>query len=154
MSLKLLANLFSTAQGRAVMNDPEHAKALISFCTHSFSSCNHKVTFHAALVLFNYLLTFENTSRRPYVAVLGLALRAIVKVLSNGELVDKDTLVALLLCECRILFKNHDMVQMVENAFKPIFKETHEKLKERQGAVPEVLQAIQDVIKMVDLEDK
>ena len=41
----------------------ERGKALIEFCNKSFSSCNPKVVYHAALVLFNYLLTFEKDTK-------------------------------------------------------------------------------------------
>ena len=79
-------------------------------------------------------------------------MKAIGQVLAKTDLSDKDTLVALLLCECRILFKNHELVSMVEGEFKQAFKAVHQGIKERQGSVPEVAQAIQDVTKMVDLE--
>ena len=59
MSLKMLANIFSTSEGRGVMQDIGRGKDLIQFCTKSFTSCNPKVVYHAALVLFNYLLAYE-----------------------------------------------------------------------------------------------
>lgn len=68
MSLKFLANVFSTPQGRASMRDPEKARAVIEFCNLSFGSCNPKVAIHAGLVLFNYLLAFETESKKPYFA--------------------------------------------------------------------------------------
>jgi len=40
-------------------------------------------------------------------------LKAIDEVLSNTQLADKDTIVALLVCECRLLYKNHDIVTWV-----------------------------------------
>lgn len=64
MSLKMLANIFTTPKGRASMTDPDKRGSLIEFCTKSFSSCNPKVVSHAAIVLFNYLLAFESESKK------------------------------------------------------------------------------------------
>ena len=58
--------------------------------------------------------------------------------------------ICLLLCECRILYKNQDMVTWVEEQFKLFFRETHAELESRT-AIPEVKQAIQDLHSMVDL---
>ena len=98
MSLKMLANIFSTARGRASMTDPEKSRSLIEFCNKSFTSCNHKVIFHTALVLFNYLLAFEKVSKKDLQPILELSFRAANEALGNQSLVDKDTLVAILLC--------------------------------------------------------
>ena len=77
MSLKLLANIFSTSKGKDVMRDPEKANSLIGFCNISFTSCNNKVAIHAALVLFNYLLVFEKESKKAQKPMLELAARGI-----------------------------------------------------------------------------
>ena len=154
MALKLLANIFATAPGKAVMTDPEKAQALVGFCTKSFSSCNPKVAYFSALVLFNYQLTFENAKKKNMQALYEQAFKAIDEVLNNVELVDKDTLVALLLAQCRLLFKNHDMTVWVETDFKSFFCETHTKLKNGpQGAIAEVGQALQDIYSMVKIEE-
>lgn len=64
MSLKMLANVFSTGQGKSVMQDIDRGQALIDFCNKSFASCNPKVVFHAAIVLFNYLLSYERDHKQ------------------------------------------------------------------------------------------
>ena len=139
MCLKLLANVFTTAKGRASMRDKAKASYLIEFCNTSFKSCNPKVTFHAAIVLFNYLLAFETESKKPYNHLLEQSIRAIDEVLKKPEITDKDTLVALLLCICRVLFKNHEMCVWVEDAAQKFFKDTMVALKERSAALaPEV----------------
>lgn len=46
------------------MQDLEKGKALIAFCYKSLGSCNHKVVYHSALVLFNYLLAYESDSKK------------------------------------------------------------------------------------------
>lgn len=37
---------------------------MIDFCTKSFMSCNEKVVYHAAMVLFNYILCFESDNKK------------------------------------------------------------------------------------------
>jgi len=66
-------------------------------------------------------------------------------------MIDKDTILALLLCECRILYKNQEMVTWVEEQFKLFFKETHTELSARTSHL-EIKQAIEDLFSMVTLE--
>lgn len=61
------------------------------------------------------------------------ALKAIDEVLSDRDLVDAETLLAVLLCECRILFCNVEVCGWVEDSFKVYFQETHTELKKRVG---------------------
>jgi hypothetical protein len=42
-------------------------------------------------------------------------------VLSDRELVDPETLLAVLLCECRILYCNADVCSWVEDSFRVYF---------------------------------
>ena len=70
MSLKLLANIFVTNEGRSAMQDIERGRELIQFCNMSFASCNHKVIYHASLVLFNFLLAFELDNKRELQRIL------------------------------------------------------------------------------------
>ena len=65
---------------------------------------------------------------------------------------DKDTLLSLLVCECRILYRNQDMVTFVEEQFKMFFKETHAEIDGRVE-FPDVKQAIEDVRSMVELSE-
>jgi len=60
-------------------------------------------------------------------------------------------MLSLLLCECRILYRNQEMVTWVEEQFKLFFKETHTDLSSR-ATFPEVKDAIQDLLSMVSLE--
>jgi len=140
MSLKLLANVFATPKGRASMTDEEKARSLIEFCNKSFTSCNHKVAFHAALVLFNYLLAFETVNKRGVLPLLQHSVEAINNVLANAALEDKDTLVALLLCLCRLLFKNHELTVWVEDQYlETAMQQTMNGLKARAASLaPEV----------------
>ena len=100
-------------------------------CTRSFLSCNDKIVHHAALVLFNYVLCFEKDDKRELQPTLELAMKAIDEVLGNIDMVDIDALKALLMCECRILFKNSSMCAWVEDHFKLFFTETHSEVKKR-----------------------
>ena len=151
MALKMMANMFSTQQGRTVMQDLDRGSSLIDFCNKSFSSCNHKVVYHAALVLFNFLLSYEADTKKKLQGVLEQAFKSIDEAVSNQAMTDKETLLALLLCECRILYKNHEMVTWVEEQFKLFFKETHTELEGRTTH-PEIKQAVADLFSMVTLE--
>lgn len=86
-------------------------------------------------------------------SVMEVAFKQIDEALSSEHVKDEDTLVAALLCECRILYKNNEMVTWVEETFKLFFVETHNQLKEKTQS-SKVKQAIADVMSMVDLEDK
>lgn len=153
MSLKLLANIFATPKGRDAMQDEERGQALIDFCAKSFTSINPKVVYHAALVLFNYLLTYQKESKKSIQNLLEAAFKAIDEALQTEGLADEETLSALLLCECRILYKNHEMVTWVEENFKLFFVETHNTLKEKSSS-NKVKQSVEDVMSMVNLEEK
>ena len=155
MSLRFLANIFHTPKGRAQMADAERAKSLIEFCTRSFSSCNHKIVFHAGLVLFNYLLCFEKEGKKHLQSVLEQAFTALNEVLwKANEEANKDMLIASLMCMCRLMYKNHEMTVWVEQSLKESFKSTISGLKERTAAQPvEVSQAIADVLSMVKLDE-
>ena len=87
--------------------------------------------------------------------MLELAVTAINdQVLMNSQIADKDTLIAVLLCLCRLLYKNHDLTKWVETTFKETFKATLLSLAERASALPdEVKFAIKDVGSMVKLDD-
>ena len=156
MSLKMLANIFTTPKGRASMQDADKRGSLIEFCTKSFGSCNPKVVSQAGIVLFNYLLAFESESKKPIQGLLEQAITAINdQVLANPNINDKDTLIAVLLCLCRLLYKNHDLTKWVETSFKETFKTTMAALTERASTLPdEVKFAIKDVGMMVNLEDQ
>lgn len=124
MCFKLLANMFTTAGGRAVMQDIEKAKTLIEFCNQSFTSCNNKVIMHSALVLFNYLLTSENQNRKPLNDTLQQSITMLEQVWQNEAQNERDVLMTTLLCMCRILYKSHDLTTWVEENFKSAFKGT------------------------------
>ena len=151
MSLRLLANIFASEKGRAAMQSIERGKSLISFCSKSFASCNTQVVLTSAYVLFNYLMTYEADSKSKLQQELEQGLKSIDEALSNQALADKDTMLALLLCECRILYRNNDTVTWVEEQFKLFFKETHTDLSNR-AAFPEVKEAVQDLLSMVTLD--
>ena len=138
------------------MQDGEKRGCLIEFCTKSFGSCNPRVVSHAGIVLFNYLLAFENESKKDIQGLLEQAVTAINdKVLSNVSMNEKDTLIAVLLCLCRLLYKNHDLTKWVETTFKATFKATLLSLAERSSTLAdEVKFAIKDVGSMVNLEDQ
>lgn len=66
---------------------------------------------------------------------------------------DKDCLIAVLLCTCRLLFKNHDLTKWVETQYKETFKTTLASMNERASGLPEEVKfAIKDVSMMINLE--
>lgn len=80
-------------------------------------------------------------------------MKALDEVLSDKEINDQEVLLAAILCECRILYQNPDMCQWVEETFKLFFLETHQELKKRVQFTT-VKEAIEDVLSLVDLEQK
>jgi len=84
---------------------------------------------------------------------LEVAFKSIDEVLGDETLVDQETLVAVLLCECRMLYLNTGLCVWLEESFKLFFTETHNALKKRVNNTA-VEQAIEDVISLVDLEEK
>lgn len=66
------------------------------------------------MCLFNQLLCWEGESLGPLCTELKASLKAIDTCLGNKELKDIETLKALLLCECRILYLNHEICTWVE----------------------------------------
>jgi hypothetical protein len=61
---------------------------------------------------------------------------------------DKDALIGLLLCECRMLYQNKYAWEYVLQKLEPDFKKNHEALKKR---IPEkeVKECVNDVLLMV-----
>lgn len=80
------------------------------------------------------------------------AMKAIDTCLNNKG-VEEETLKTLLLSECRILYRNHDMCQWVEDQFNMFFTETHTDLKVRTQDA-NTKDAIDDVTSMVEFEKK
>ena len=152
-SLKFLANIFQTSEGKKAMQNVEKGIELLEFCTKSFSSCNEKVVYHAAMVMFNYMLCFESDNKKALQESLQKAMKQIDEVLGDMNMVDQDALKALMLCECRILYKNSGMCSWVEDHFRLFFTETHNEVKKRTQ-IPAVKEVANDVLQMVDTEGK
>lgn len=83
-SLKFLANMFATDEGKKIMQDISNATDLIEFCSKSMDNCNQKVIYYAALVMFNVLLCFKE-SKIPLTKSLIEAVMAINKVISENQ---------------------------------------------------------------------
>jgi hypothetical protein len=100
--------------------------------------------------LFNHLLCLQKPASG---SDLEVALKACLEVLGNKE-ADNDTLMAVLMCECRIFYKNIDACALIEGgAHKSAFCQTHVQLRQRSGDQA-VQEACQDVVGMVDLTKK
>jgi hypothetical protein len=150
-SFMFLANLYSTESGRDLMQNEERALSLIQFCTRSFLSCSPKTVQYAAQCLFNHLLCTETDRLPKYSADLIQAIRAIDEVLGDKQNQDIDCLSAVLLVECRIMYKNHDVCSFMEDTFKQYFLETHTDLKRRHAANQSLAETCDDALSMVHL---
>lgn len=87
------------------MQDENKSTQVLQFCMSSLQSANLKTVQYAAICLFNHLLCFEGDKTHMN-EDLAEALKIILDVLADQTIDDQETLLALVLCECRILFKN------------------------------------------------
>ena len=104
-------------------------------------------------MLFNYVLCFESDNKKALQPTLENCFKTIDEALGDINIIDQDTLKALLLAECRILYKNSTMCSWVEDSFKLFFSETHSEVKKRTQHAS-VKEAIEDVLSMVNIEEK
>lgn len=82
-------------------------------------------------MLFNYVLCFESDNKKDLQPAFENCFKTIDEALGDINIVDQDTLKAMLLAECRILYKNSNMCSWVEDSFKLFFSETHNEVKKR-----------------------
>ena len=80
----------------------------MEFCGKSMSSVNSRTVLHAALLLFNHVMFYPNEHKKDMTNDLQVCFKQIDECLNDKNL-DSDTLISLLLCECRILFQNFEM---------------------------------------------
>ena len=64
--LQFLTNVFMTESGKQVMQDVEKGKQIMEFCSQCLTSCNQKVQYHSALLLFNYLLCYQKDNKKVF----------------------------------------------------------------------------------------
>lgn len=109
------------------------------------------------MALFNHLLCYEGDpkSLAKLNPDLIQAMKAIDEFLSSKDSasVDQETLLAVLLCECRVLYRNHEVCGWVEESFKSFFVETHTELRKR-SQIDSLKEAIDDVCSMVSIDSK
>jgi hypothetical protein len=87
------------------------------------SSSNVKVVYHTAIYLFNFILCWTADSKKALLPSLQHAMKALDEVLNDRDLLEDqdDTLVCLLICECRLLYCNKELCTWVEEEFKLFF---------------------------------
>lgn len=101
-----------------LLNIPGKSIALVEFCTVSFNSCNPKVVATASMVLFNHLLCYQSPDRSNIESALNTAIESISHRLRDEDIAnEKDTLVAMILCECRILYREVNACIWVQDKF-------------------------------------
>ena len=76
-------------------------------------------------------------------------MKAIDEVLAS--LTEVESVKAVLLCECRILYQNAGICEWVSESFAQYFSETHAKLRKRVSSDPAVGETIDDLMSMVEL---
>jgi hypothetical protein len=72
----------------------------------------------------------------------------IIEVLGDDTLVEPTAVLALLLCECRSLYKNTKLCEFITEKNEEIFKKNHQKLELRVKN-QKVKEAIDDVFMML-----
>lgn len=92
-------------------------------------SCNAKTVFTAAVIIFNHVLTFKGDLSSINNQLLPLLMTSI-EVLSNAMtqkgVNDEEAVMALLLAEIRMLYKNDAMTKKVGTEMKDKFLQVHQ----------------------------
>ena len=145
--LKMLANIYLTESGKDFMQGDDASAALIKFCQYSIQSITPKVVFHAAILLFNHVLCYKR-DKSNISQLLENALLKINELFADSSLVDFEASIALLLCECRILYTNKWICERITEKFEDIFKKNHQILELRVKN-QKVKEAIDDVFMML-----
>ncbi len=143
----MLANIYQTDSGKDFMQGEEASATIVNFCNYSFGSVNPKVVFTAAILLFNHILCFKR-DKSLLNELFEKALVNISEKLADEKLIDSEALSGLLLCECRIVYKNKHTVEFVKDKLEPQFRKNHQNLKTRSPAQG-VKEAVNDVILMI-----
>ncbi len=143
----MLANIYHTDSGKDFMQREDASAAIVNFCNFSFSSVNPKVVFTAAILLINHILCFK-LDKSLLNELFEKALVTISEKLADKKLVDPEALSGLLLCECRIVYKNKHAVEFIKNKLEPQFRKNHQNLKTRISAQV-VKEAVNDLLLMI-----
>lgn len=75
-------------------------------------------------------------------------MKKIIEVLDDETLVEPTAALALLLCECRILYKNKKLCEFITEKNEDTFKKSHQRLELRVKN-QKVKEAIDDVFMML-----
>jgi len=98
--------------------------------------------YTAAVVLFNHCVTYQ----RDLVHINDYLYNAIMKIMEViGSITDKDAVVALMLAESRMIYKNQYLLSNIVE-IKDKFVKVHREIKIDD---PQVKNSIQDVISLV-----
>jgi hypothetical protein len=77
------------------------------------------------------------------------ALQVISKVITDPLLTDAEALLALLICECRLIYQNKIAYDFVHAKMEPDFRKNHEELKKRMTSAKEVRECVNDILLML-----
>ena len=106
----------------------DQSNLIIDFCCFSLGSVSAKTVFTAGVVLFNHILTYKGDIKK-LTPKLQIAQKTIVETLRTQT--DKDALLAMLLAEIRIIYKNADLLHTLlwNEEKKDDFISVHKALK-------------------------
>mmetsp|Transcript_37000 Transcript_37000/g.35718 ORF Transcript_37000/g.35718 Transcript_37000/m.35718 type:complete len:133 (-) Transcript_37000:35-433(-) len=129
------------------MQSTEMVQSLAEFCTFSLDSCNPKVQFTAAIVLFNLVLCFKREKKIIFPQICE-ALAKVNSVITDTTVIDEEALMGMLLSECRMLYQNRDTCEYVQDKLGEAFQKNHIDLKNRTQSM-KVKECVMDVVSMV-----
>ena len=104
------------------MQGQDTSASLINFCSYSFESVNPKVVFTAAVVLFNHALCFKRDKALLQADYLNAIDKINSVILQNN---DQEALMALMLCECRMLYENRGLCEVIVEQKGDAIKKNH-----------------------------
>uniref|UniRef100_A0A7S3CJK8 PUL domain-containing protein n=1 Tax=Strombidium rassoulzadegani TaxID=1082188 RepID=A0A7S3CJK8_9SPIT len=145
VSLKMLGNIYQTGEGIEFISDTDVASEVIQFCEYSITSANPKSRFTAAVVLFNHVLTCKRDISliNPY--LLNFVKCVIENVASLSG--DSESMIAILLAENRILYKNQDILDSVLE-MKEKFVKAHKEIA-ASSSDKNVKEAVADLLSQI-----
>mmetsp|Transcript_31610 Transcript_31610/g.48342 ORF Transcript_31610/g.48342 Transcript_31610/m.48342 type:complete len:145 (-) Transcript_31610:32-466(-) len=142
----MLGNLFSTEAGRNFFNDVQPSSELLQFAEYSLTSKNPKTLFTTGVIIFNQALAFKGSLKEMNKHYLNY-LQAVSEQLDHIAN-DAEALTAVLLSECRILYKNKELVDLISEDQKIKWTKAHSiaKIKTKDASSKE---AVEDFLSLI-----
>ena len=111
VSLKMLANIYQTGEGLSFVSESHIGSQIIEFCEYSLQSASPKTRYTAGVVVFNHMLTLKEDQKGLSGSLLSF-LRAVTENIDRlAE--DTESMLAIILAETRILYKNPSIQEKI-----------------------------------------